>query len=75
MADKVVDVVLLLAGICGIVYGFTAERFTARSLGWMPGQERRKFTPHWYHRLLMMLLGLGLAIQSLSSLLGIRWRH
>jgi hypothetical protein len=71
--EKLVPGTLTLAGIYAIVHGLTAEKFTFRSLGWLPGQERQKFSPRWYERMLMVLLGLALAITSLWSLLGLHW--
>jgi hypothetical protein len=73
--NRVVDGVLCLAGIYGIVRGLTAEKLTFHPLGWMPGREREEFTLHWYHRVLMVLVGTGLALQSLLSLLGFHWRR
>jgi hypothetical protein len=63
---------LVLSGIWEILTGLAAAKFTDRTLGWLPGQERTKFTPRWYHRALRVSLGLLVTILALIAFGGIR---
>jgi hypothetical protein len=62
---------LLVAGIWTSVYGLTAAQITFRSVGWLPGQEKERLTPRWYHRLFIASVGLFIAISALCSLIGV----
>ncbi len=73
--DRLVQGFLALAGIYGIVRGVAAEKFTFRSLGWMPGQEKEQIKPKWYHRLFIASVGLLIAISALCSLMGVHWNR
>jgi hypothetical protein len=66
---------LALSGIWEIVSGLAAAKFTDRTLGWLPGQERVKFSPRWYHRALRVSLGLLVTILALFALVGIRYKR
>ena len=66
---------MLLAGLWTAVYGLTAGKITFRSLGWLPGQEKERIKPKWYHRLFIVSVGAFIAISALCSLMGVHWRH
>lgn len=66
---------LLLAGIWTAIHGLTAAKITFRSLGWLPGQEKERLRPRWYHRLFIVSVGLFIAISALCALMGIHWNR
>jgi len=67
--------VLLLAGVAGAIHGLTAREFTFRRRGWLPGQEKERLQPQWYHRLFVVSVAVVLAVYAYSSLHGVHWRH
>lgn len=66
---------LALAGVWETVKGLTAERFTDRTLGWLPGQERVKFDPKWYHRTVRVSCGLLITIYAFFGFIGVHWKR
>jgi hypothetical protein len=66
---------LLVAGIWTVIHGLTAEKFTVPSLGWLPGQEREQYVPKWYHRVFVILAGLGVAGFAWCGLIGFHQPH
>jgi len=73
--EKVVWGFLALAGIWFVINGLTAEKFTDRTLGWLPGQEKLTFNPRWYHRAFVVLMGSLITIYAACAFIGVHWKR
>jgi hypothetical protein len=71
--QQCISLVSLGIAIYVIVRGATAHQLILRPR--RISGEPVVFKPKWYHRLLIVVAGLGGAIASLRSLLGLHWRR